>query len=180
MDVDIQEDEGSSPASQLPRFELTNSIVTAVGRSLNPSTDAAGPIGKGTRMGASTSMTDQADTEDSDSEQGNQYEYVTHVERNCDGTKLAAALSSREIKLYARDTMCYEGDLTSRDGHAGPVTQLAFSPKERFAMFSASEDGSVKAWDTRTAGKSVATFGQSNEEIWSMAVSAGRLTLATR
>lgn len=103
----------------------------------------------------------------SDIDEEPRYEYVTHLERNCDGQQLAAAISSREVKLYARETMHLAGQLA---GHTGPLTQLAFAPSDANALYSCSEDGDCKGWDTRTM-KSTVKFGQSGEEMWSMAVS---------
>lgn len=104
---------------------------------------------------------------DDDDGDGPQLEYVTHMDGTSDGSLIAAALSSREVKLYSRDTMRLTGQLT---GHKGPLTQLASAPLDGRGLFSASEDGTVKGWDTRSLG-CTADFGQSGEEIWSMAVS---------
>lgn len=155
MDVQDEEEEKemSSAATSLPRFELVQTIVTAIGRS------STGPAPFGGAM---------ANDEDDD-DQGMQYEYVTHLERNCDESKLVAALSSREIKLYTRDasTLRIEGTL---EGHGGSVTELAFAPSDPCALLSSSQDGTVRGWDTRTL-KQTMKFGQSHEEVWSMAVS---------
>lgn len=130
----------------LPRFDLVKSIV------------AAPPI---------SSVQKNNNTDRSEDDDQPQTEYVTHLERSCDSAQLAAALSSREIKLYSSDTMLQAGKLS---GHTGPLTQLAFSPSDVQSIFSASEDGTVRSWDTRSLS-CTATFGQSGEEVWSMAVS---------
>ncbi|CAN0364906.1 unnamed protein product, partial [Laminaria digitata] len=93
--------------------------------------------------------------------------YITHLERSCDGAQVATALSSLQINLYSSDAMLANGQLS---GHTGPLTQLAFAPSDSHALFSASEDGTVRGWDVRSLS-STATFGQSGEEVWSMAVS---------
>lgn len=126
--------------TSLPRHQLVKSIVAAL------------PV---------------AGAQGGDVDEEPRYEYVTHLERNCDGQQLAAALSSREVKLYARETMDLTGQLA---GHRGPLTQLAFTRSRANTLYSCSEDGDCKGWDTRTM-KSVVKFGQSGEEIWSMAVS---------
>lgn len=153
-----------STASELARFSLTKSIVTAIGRSTHGSSSPAKALSQGPAGAAG-----HAEEANDDAEEENPYEYITHLESNCDGGKLAATLSCREVKLYARDTMCYEQDVV-RQGHSGPVTQLAFAPRDSCGLFSASQDGTVKGWDTRMSGTSVMCFGQSGEEIWSMAV----------
>lgn len=177
MDVDVPEEEKKSSASslprpstasKLPRFSLTKSVVTAIGRSSHRCSSSPTTTANARSLALADTAARTEVSDDDDEE--NPYEYVTHLESNCDGSKLAAALSCREIKLYARDTMRYEKDVM-RQGHNGPVTQLAFAPGDPFALFSASEDGTVKGWDTRTSGTSVMSFGQSGEEVWSMAVS---------
>lgn len=144
MDVEVD-------VRDLPRFELVKSVVVAPPRQPNhevPS-DEAGV------------------TSDDDHDNESQLEYVTNLERSCDNGQVAAALSSRDIKLYSRDTMLLTGQLS---GHTGPLTQLAFAPSDSHGLFSASEDGTVRSWDTRSLATSM-TFGQSGEEVWSMAVS---------
>lgn len=157
MDVENDEnleegDRSRSPALSLPRFKLVETVVTAIGR--NPSSSAS----YGSAMAGGE-----------EDEQGMQYEYVTHLERNSDGSTVAAALSSREIKLYTRSdsTLPFKGNL---DGHSGAITQLAFAHSDPWALFSSSQDGTVKGWDTRTMKEAIC-FGQSREEVWSMAVS---------
>lgn len=180
MEVDFPEEEKGfrsnsstlpSAGSQLPKFSLTKSVITAVERSraaAAPATTVTDPAPFWQTVPGAQPGETYSDNDNDEEENG--YEYVTHIERNCDGSKLAAALSCREVKLYARDTLCYQQD-AMRQGHDGPITQLAFAPGDPFALFSASEDGTVKGWDTRTSGKSAMCFGQSGEEIWSMAVS---------
>lgn len=116
MDID-------SDTTFLPRFDLVKSVVAAP-----PSQSGAADL---SNNGAH------------DSGGGDQpvLEYVIQLERSCDESLLAAALSSREIKIYARDSMELSGNLT---GHKGALTQLAFSPKDCHGLFSASEDGTVR------------------------------------
>lgn len=135
----------------LPRFDLIKSVVAAPPRPPNAADD--NDIAVDGEDGTSSS-------------DGPQLEYITHLERSCDGGVVAAALSSLEIKLYSSQTMLSLGQLS---GHTDPLTQLAFSPADCHALFSASEDGTVRGWDVRSLS-STATFGQSGEEVWSMAV----------
>lgn len=113
MDVDTEE-------KPLQRFELAKSVVAALPR-------------------APTNQEDDNINSDGDEEPG--FEYVTHMDRSCSDGQLAAALTSREIKLYARDTMLQGGELA---GHTGALTQLAYAPSDDNALFSASEDGTVR------------------------------------
>eukprot|EP00752_Nemacystus_decipiens_P008247 g7374.t1 len=116
-----------------------------------------------------------ADDGDSGSDEGPRLEYVTQLEMNCDHKRLAAALSSLDINLYAADTMALAGQLK---GHTAPLTQLAFDPSDASCLFSASEDGTVRGWDTRSRGTTV-TLGESGEEVYSMALGYdGRLCAA--
>lgn len=157
MDVQSEEEEEEKTMTStvsLPRFDLAETVVTAIGRLSSV---------------VEPSNSTMADDDNHDDSHGMQYEYVTHVERNCDGSKLAAALSSREVKVYGRGdcTIRIEGTMT---GHTGAITQIAFAPGDPRALLSSSQDGTVKGWDTRTLKESM-NFGQSGEEIWSVAVS---------
>ena len=118
----------------LPRAELVKTIVAALPVTPDPTlaADDAGDSGSG-------------------SDDGPRLEYVTQLERSCDNSQLAAALSSLEVNLYAADTMALAGQLK---GHTAPLTQLAFDPSDATCLFSASEDGTV-----RCGGNCVAGFG---------------------
>lgn len=107
----------------LPRFYLEKSIV------------ASPP-----RQSGAADLSNNG-TQDSDGGDHPILEYVIQLEQSCDEALLAAALSSRDIKIYARDSMELSGNLT---GHKGALTQLAFSPKDCHGLFSASEDGTVR------------------------------------
>ncbi|CAM9964319.1 unnamed protein product, partial [Choristocarpus tenellus] len=142
---------GGLPLPSLPRFEVQATAVTAWGRE---------------------AMVEQSEDGDNDGEMT--YEYVTHVKSSCDGSKLAAAISTREVKLYARDTLHFEQAIA---GHEGPVTQLSFSALHPHIMHSCAEDGFVRCWDTRTMEQAL-RFGVPREEIWSMAVAQDDHTCA--
>lgn len=144
--------------SPLPRFDLVKSVVAAPPR---PPTRTATDDNDIAVDGDGTAASSD------DGEDEPQLEYITHLERSCDGAQVATALSSLQINLYSSDAMLANGQLS---GHTGPLTQLAFAPSDSHALFSASEDGTVRGWDVRSLS-STGTFGQSGEEVWSMAVS---------
>ncbi|CAM9407447.1 unnamed protein product [Hapterophycus canaliculatus] len=151
MDID-------GDATHLQRAELVKTVVAALPVTPDPEDIAA-------------------DGEDagSGSDGGPRFEYVTQLETNCDNKMLAAALSSLEINLYSTETMDLTGQLK---GHSGPLTQLAFAPSDSSSLFTASEDGTVRGWDTRSRGTTV-TLGKKGEEIFSMALGYdGRLCAA--
>lgn len=141
--------------SPLPRFDLIKTVVAAPPRP--PTRNATDD----------NDIAVDGDGTSSDGQDEPQLEYITHLERSCDGGQVAIALSSLKVNLYSSDTMLTNGQLS---GHTGPLTQLAFAPSDSHALFSASEDGTVRGWDVRSLS-STATFGQSGEEVWSMAVS---------
>ena len=141
--------------SRLPRFELIQTVVAAPPRP--PARNATDD----------NDIAIDGDGTSSDGQDEPQLEYITHLERSCDGGQVATALSSLKINLYSSDTMLANGQLS---GHTDALTQLAFAPSDNHALFSASEDGTVRGWDVRSLS-STATFGQSGEEVWSMAVS---------
>lgn len=119
-----------SDANLLPRAELVKTIVAAL------------PVPPGQKPTAAAAAADEDGDQDiSDSDEGPRLEYVTHLEINCDNRRMAAALSSLEIKLYSADSMAVVGQL---HGHTGPITQLAFAPSDASCLFSASEDGTVR------------------------------------
>ncbi|CAM9142616.1 unnamed protein product [Ectocarpus sp. 4 AP-2014] len=133
----------------LPRGELIKTIVAA-----EPTAAADAQQGE--------------DISESDDDDGPRLEYVTQLEISCDNKQLAAALSSLEVNLYSVETMALAGKVK---GHTGPLTQLAFAPSDPSCFFSASEDGTVRGWDTRSLA-TIITLGESEEEeeIYSMAL----------
>ncbi|CAB1107628.1 unnamed protein product [Ectocarpus sp. CCAP 1310/34] len=133
----------------LPRGELIKTIV------------AAEPT-------AAADARQSEDIIESDDDDGPRLEYITQLEMSCDNKQLAAALSSLEINLYSVETMALAGKVK---GHTGPLTQLAFAPSDPSCFFSASEDGTVRGWDTRSLATTI-TLGDSEEEeeVYSMAL----------
>ena len=77
--------------------------------------------------------------------------YVFHVAASMHTGTVAAALSNHTVKLYnARDSggFTYLGELK---GHADVVSEIAFAgDDEPHALYSSSEDGSIRGWDSRT------------------------------
>lgn len=77
--------------------------------------------------------------------------YVFNVATTPDSTAVAASLSNNTIKLYsARDAggLSYVGSL---NGHTDIVTSVSYALADTpHALYSSSEDGSVRGWDTRS------------------------------
>ena len=77
--------------------------------------------------------------------------YVFDLTASGDSQVVAAALSSHAIKLYntqGSGGLTYVGDLT---GHAGVVSEISFAGEDNpHGLYSSSEDGTVKGWDSRT------------------------------
>jgi WD40 repeat protein len=76
--------------------------------------------------------------------------YVFKVVRSHDGARLAATLSNHTIKTYSvhGEGLSHAGDVLA---HAKTITDAAFPLADApGALFSASADGSVRAWDLRS------------------------------
>lgn len=77
--------------------------------------------------------------------------YVFSVAANSDSTSVAASLSNNSIKLYsARDAagLSFVGSL---NGHSDIITSVSYAMADTpHALYSSSEDGTVRGWDART------------------------------
>lgn len=77
--------------------------------------------------------------------------YVFDVAASVTTGIVAAALSNHTVKLYnARDSggFTYLGELK---GHTDVISEIAFAGEDNpHALYSSSEDGSVRGWDSRT------------------------------
>lgn len=86
--------------------------------------------------------------------------YVFHVAASTHNGTVAAALSNHAVKLYTtRDSggFTYLGELK---GHTGVVSEIAFAGDDNpHALYSSSEDGSIRGWDSRT-GQQAQRFSQ--------------------
>lgn len=77
--------------------------------------------------------------------------YVFHVAASTHSGTVAAALSNHTVKLYNSgnsDGFTYLGELK---GHTDVVSEIAFAGYDNpHALYSSSEDGSIRGWDSRT------------------------------
>jgi phosphoribosyl-AMP cyclohydrolase len=76
--------------------------------------------------------------------------YVLHLSYSQPAALLAAALSTRAVKLYSlRETrLQYTGQL---EGHTGRITGTSFLPENDNSLLqTASTDGSIREWDVRS------------------------------
>ena len=77
--------------------------------------------------------------------------YVFGVAASADLTSVAASLSNNSIKLYsARDAagLSFVGSL---NGHRDIITSISYAMADTpYALYSSSEDGTVRGWDART------------------------------
>lgn len=65
--------------------------------------------------------------------------------------EVAVLCSNKTIRLYNHETMTL---LRQYNGQRGVLSGIQFSHTNRNLLFSASSDGTVKSWDTRTPGES--------------------------
>ena len=126
----------------------------------------ASPNGLALRASASHSTVDGA--------------YVLDIAVDPSEAVFAAAGSDFGIGLYDRNAMSRTRALGAGRAHADRINQLCWAPAHSdalpgAALFSASSDGAVCAWDGRAAGASaaVATLRERREEVWAVSVGAG-------
>ncbi len=126
----------------------------------------ASPNGLALRASASHSTVDGA--------------YVLDIAVDPSEAVFAAAGSDFGIGLYDRTAMSRTRALGAGRAHADRINQLCWAPAlsdalPGAALFSASSDGAVCAWDGRAAGASaaVATLRERREEVWAVSVGAG-------
>ncbi|KAI8472326.1 MAG: WD40-repeat-containing domain protein [Monoraphidium minutum] len=77
--------------------------------------------------------------------------YVFKVVRSHDGSRLAATLSNNTIKTYSihGEGLSHAGDVLA---HNKTITDASFPLEDApYALYSSSADGSVRAWDSRSA-----------------------------
>lgn len=86
--------------------------------------------------------------------------YVFDVAASTHDGTVAAALSNHSVKLYStRDSggFTYLGELK---GHTDVLSEIAFAGHDNpHALYSSSEDGSIRGWDSRT-GQQAQRFSQ--------------------
>ena len=101
------------------------------------------------RSGACTSL-HSVNVLKTDFDSGDQC-YVFNVAASTTTGIVAAALSNHTVKLYnARDSggFTYLGELK---GHTDVISEISFARDDNpHALYSSSEDGSVRGWDSRT------------------------------
>lgn len=93
--------------------------------------------------------------------------YVLHLSYSQPASLLAAALSTRAVKLYSlRETrLQYTGQL---EGHTGRITATSFLPDNENSMLqTASADGSIREWDVRS--QTCATVYRTSGEVYCLA-----------
>lgn len=77
--------------------------------------------------------------------------YVFNVAASGDCQIVAASLSNQAIKLYnakGSGGLAYLGELT---GHTEVISEISFAGEDNpHGLYSSSEDGTVKGWDSRT------------------------------
>ncbi|KAK4046201.1 hypothetical protein OIO90_006622 [Microbotryomycetes sp. JL221] len=89
------------------------------------------------------------------------------------GNSILVATGSNQAKLYDRDGVelaefakgdPYIRDLRNTDGHVAALTCVAWNPKNNNQFLTASEDGTLRIWDTNNKRKSKSTIAVKSKE----------------
>ncbi|XP_061677346.1 WD repeat-containing protein 89 [Syngnathoides biaculeatus] len=102
--------------------------------------------------------------------------YLLDVALHPAGAALAVSHSDLALRLHDEATLRLVGEYR---GHGGPVRGLTFAHARPDLLYSASEDGTVRAWDVRRPGTSAAQVfrGEPWHSFCSFDVSCGDLLL---
>ena len=104
------------------------------------------------------------------------YEYVLDCQLNTDETRVAMALSTRQIQIRDSESLQV---LTTLTGHTTTINELHPSSMIPHRIFSCSSDHTVKCWDIRTHSSSSAALSLSVEApAWSVGVSCNDTLVA--
>lgn len=77
--------------------------------------------------------------------------YVLHVAATADLTSVAASLSNNTIKLYSAREAGGLSFVGTFDRHTDTITSISYPLADTpHALYSSSEDGSVRGWDVRS------------------------------
>nr|XP_057946653.1 WD repeat-containing protein 89-like [Doryrhamphus excisus] len=89
---------------------------------------------------------------------------------------LAVSCSNMAVHVHNKDTLKLQGEYR---GHSGPLCGLTFAHSSPHLVYSASADGTVRAWDARRPGTDAAQLfrGDSSHSFCSFDLSCGDLLL---
>ncbi|KAJ3695678.1 hypothetical protein LUZ60_001055 [Juncus effusus] len=105
-------------------------------------------------------------------------DYIFQIAPSEDTSTLAVSLSSNTIKLYSPGSGQYLGDLR---GHSARIHEISFSaPASPHVLCSCSEDGTVRAWDSRSFNQISLLRAGPSQEMFSFCFggSSGNLLVA--
>ena len=81
--------------------------------------------------------------------------YILHLDCQWQTNKLAAALSNNSIHLTSTD--CLER-ISTFIAHEQNIVDIHFNPADPSSFFSASSDGTIRAWDVRNPHRHTQEF----------------------
>ena len=96
------------------------------------------------------------------------YEYVLDCKLNCDETRVAMALSTRQIQI--RDPQSLQL-LIELEGHANTINEVHPSSISPHHIYSCSSDHTIKCWDLRSHSSPAALSIDVGDQAWSVGVS---------
>ena len=105
--------------------------------------------------------------------------YVLSLATDASERVAAVAGSEFDVRLYDRETLRLLGT-AGAPAHQGRINEVCFGPAAAPLLYTASSDGTIKAWDCAAGGAAspAATLRERREEVWCVSASTGHLIAA--